>query len=329
MTTIVLGWDGLDYELLSRFDLHDEFGENTAEIETITNQSLEKPHTWELWPSIITGERPDVHGIHADEYIESNWSNPLISLAAQASRPIPDSIRWRVGRWVRGAGAEMSFETANYYDEREVKTLFDARSAFPLSIPNYRSEVDERYEMSPDRGAELADYMSVETDDDGNTYRETSVTPETFSGRIAADCAEKIGLVQQALYDDYDIAFAWLAYLDTAGHIAPTIEDSDRFLKRAYETGAEYTNLIRQQMDEDDTLVCLSDHGLQDGEHTDTACIGSWPANIAQDVDSVLDVYDVLDSRTPRSRTTTGQFTDDSSEAEVVRERLENLGYVN
>lgn len=329
MTTVVLGWDGLDYELLSRFNLHNAFGEETAGIETITNQSLDKPHTWELWPSIITGERPEVHGIHADEYIENNWSNPLISFAAQASRPIPDAIRWRVGRWVRGAGAEIAFETAGYYHDREIPTLFEGRSSFPLAIPNYRSEVDERFGMSSDRGAELAEYMSVETDENGDTYRETNVTPETFSGRIASDCAEKIGLVQQALYEEYDIVFAWLGYLDTAGHIAPTVADSDRFLERAYQTASDYTKLVQQQLDDDDTLVCLSDHGLQNGKHTETACIGSWPAEIAEEVDTVLDVYDALDSCTGRSRTTTSQFTDDDSEAEIVRERLENLGYVN
>lgn len=328
MTTVVLGWDGLDYDLLERYGLHEEFGAETARIDTLRNPELGKPHTWELWPSIITGLDPDAHGIHADEYITGGWSNPLVRLAARLSDPIPDAIRWRVGRAIRGAGATIEFEDDAYYRERSIETVFDNRRAFPLAIPNYRSHVDERFDITADRGAELNEYTTVDTDENGETVREASVAPTTFMGRIAADAGEKIGLVSHALDSQYDIVFVWLAFIDTAGHVAPTVSEPDAWMRRAYETGADYTSFVRDQLDEEDTLVCLSDHGLQEGEHTDTACIGSWPADVARAAEHVLDVADCLNTVTPHTAEARAGFTREENETDVVRERLEDLGYV-
>lgn len=329
MTTVVLGWDGLDYEIVREYGLEDAFGDRVKPIETLTNPELEKPHTWELWPSIITGQRPASHGIHADEYIESNWSNPLLRGAATLSKPIPDAIRWRVGRWIRGNGATMAFETPDYYRDNSIETIFDGRAAFPLAIPNYRSDVDDRYGISHDRGAALAEFMQVETDENGNTRRTPTVTHDTFAGQIGGDCGRKIGLVRHALNADYDLVFAWLAYLDTAGHIAPTTDSPNQWMQDHYQTAANYTTLIRDELADDDTLFCLSDHGLQDGVHTETACIGSTPAESIRGVEGVLDVADAIDRTAESSGSTDATFGTDDAEAKAVRDRLEDLGYVN
>lgn len=329
MTTVVLGWDGLDHELLADYGMESAFGECAHPIETLVNDELGKPHTWELWPSIITGCQPDVHGIHADEYIESNWSSAWLRAAATLSKPIPDALRWRVGRLVRDAGATMAFESADYYAQRGVETVFDGRGCLALGVPNYRSDADERYEISHDRGAELADYMDTETDSDGETRRTPAVTPETFAARIEADCAEKIGLVRNALDRDYDLVFVWLAYLDTAGHVAPTVEDTDRWLRRHYEAAATYTNMIHDQLDSDETLITLSDHGLQNGEHTETACIGAWPGEAVADVESVLDVAAAINRCTDRGGDTGERFAVDDEAQDDVQERLQTLGYID
>lgn len=328
MTTVVLGWDGLDHELLADYNLQSSFGERVRPIDTLVNDELDKPHTWELWPSIITGERPASHGIHADEYIESNWQNPLLGLAARLSTPIPDAIRWRVGRWLRGRGAEMGFETAAYYRERGISTVFDDVDSFALAVPNYRSEADARFGIDHDRGAALAEYMETETDNDGQTRRTPAADPDTFAGQIEADAAEKIALTRSAIARNNDLVFVWLAFLDTAGHVAPTVQDSDEWMRDAYEVAAEYTRFINNQLDDDDSLICVSDHGLQDGAHTETACIGSSPAAAIDDVDHVLDVAPMLQAQTiAESATDPGH--ERSGEDDEVHQRLQNLGYVD
>lgn len=327
MTTVVLGWDGLDYDLVHEFGLADAFGAHVSEIETIVNDELGKPHTWELWPSIITGQPPQTHGIHADEYIETNWSHPLVRWAARLSAPIPDAIRWRVGRWLRNRGAEMAFEDTTAYADQW--TIFDGRHAFPLAIPNYRSAVDDRVGMTDDRGAELAAVLETSTDDEGTTTRQPSTDPETFAARIAGGAGEKVGFVRHAIAQDYDLIFVWFSYLDTAGHVAPAIDGSDAWLREHYDLAANWTQAIHQTLDADDVLVCLSDHGLQNGHHTETACIGAWPGVVARDVDHVLGVADVLDAHTPRTRDATAGATTDADTAADVRANLEALGYVD
>lgn len=325
MTTVVLGWDGLDDELVRQFDLRDAFGAHVRPIETIVNPVLDKPHTWELWPSIITGQHPNEHGIHAHEYIETNWSNPLVRWAARLSEPIPDSMRWRVGRWLRDAGAEMAFESADYYNT----TVFDAYRSFPLAIPNYRTAFDDRYGMSVDRGAELGAYLNTQTDESGETRRTPAVAPETFAGQIAADAGEKIALARHAIAQDYDLIFLWLAYLDTAGHVAPTLSDPDAWMRQHYQQAADWTALIRDALGDDDVLMCLSDHGLQDGEHTRMACVGAWPARVAVETESVLDVADTIDAFTTASEARHDAHSTADGAVDEVRENLQALGYVD
>ncbi|EMA53123.1 hypothetical protein [Halococcus thailandensis] len=60
-TTVVLGWDGLDRTLVEEYDLTEAFGPHYSALETFENPVLGKPHTYELWPSIITGRRPAEH----------------------------------------------------------------------------------------------------------------------------------------------------------------------------------------------------------------------------------------------------------------------------
>lgn len=326
MTVVVLGWDGLDPDLLREFGVEGSFGA-VREIETVVNRELGKPHTWELWPSIITGQHPDEHGIHAEEYIEDSWSNPLVRWAAKLSTPLPDWIRWRAGRIVRDAGATIDFETQEYYEVNGFSTVFDGRASYAVGVPNYRSLVDDAHGLVCDRGAALAEYMATETVD-GETRRRPTVSPMRFMERIEADAAEKLALTRAAITQDYDLVFVWLAYVDTAGHVAPTVADPRGWMQHTYETTAQYTDFIKNTLTKDDTLLCVSDHGLQDGEHTETACISSWPHDHTDGVESVLDVAARIDELAPQSQSSRECFENSDGVAGEVRERLEDLGYV-
>lgn len=335
MTTVVLGWDGLDHELVARFGLGESFGSGGVRpIETIVNDDLGKPHTWELWPAMITGCRPHTLGVDAAEYVTGGWENPVIRWAATLSAPIPDALRWRVGRLLRSRGATIDFETAEYYADDW--TVFDDRDALPIAIPNYRSDADDRYRIAHDRGAELAGLLDTDTDG-GATVRSPSVDPETFAGRVTADAARKVSLARHGIDQDRDIIWVWLAYLDTIGHVAPAIEDSEAWLKQHYTRAAEMTARLRAVLSgrmrggtADHDLICVSDHGLQDGAHTETAAIGAWPdASVVSDVGHVLDVAEAVDAFTPRSQARADGHSQDLTAVDGTRERLEALGYVD
>lgn len=333
MTTIVLGWDGLDYDLVHEIGVAGAFGAECSRLDTIRNDVIGKPHTYELWPSIVTGLAPDDHGIHAERYTHGgSWSNPVLNAAARLSKfTVPEAVRWRVGRLIRDHGATFEFESLEYYAQHGITTVFDGRQSFPLGIPNCRSRPDVDLEIMVDRGAHLAAFMDIETGPDGETIHNPSVPLGTFHHRLEADLASKLGAVRSAYRSGYDLIFVWLGYLDTVGHVAPTVKDPEAWVRSGYDTAAAWTAFLREHTDASDTVFCVSDHGLQNGEHTEHAFAGSWPGEHASGCDHVLDVADVIEATSPRSTGLTEPHTasDRKADYDAVEGRLQDLGYLD
>lgn len=339
--TVVLGWDGLDFDLVTEWDLADAFGPHHREIETFDNPVHGKPHTAELWPSIITGLSPEEHGIYAATADEgADWANRYITLAATLSKGVvPEGVRARIGRYLRSHGAELDVKDAAYYADHEIATAFDDRRALPLAIPNYRTPIDEELDLVFDRGAQLGQYLRIERAPDGTTRHLPRIPIHRLEQRLVAEAQKKIGVVRAAIQREYDIVFVWLGYLDTVGHLDPVVAESG-WQRRAYALAAEWTEGLRQALTTDDTLVCVSDHGLQAGEHTHAAFFGVDDADLAAQVESVLDVAAALDRVTPTSASEDdpairppyrmGDQSDGDVEgtADDVRDRLSDLGYL-
>jgi hypothetical protein len=220
----------------------------------------------------------------------------------------------------------MAFEHADYYSDRGIETVFDSYDSVAIDVPNYRSPTDEAFNISSDRAADLAAIMDTKTVD-GETRRTPSVSPETFLGRTRTNVGEKCALVKHAINRDVDLVFVWLAYLDTAGQVAPTVANSDRFLRECYEAAAQTTRELREYLGGDRTLLCVADHGLRDGAHTETACIGGPPA-VIDDVETVTDLPDAVHAATDHGETTTDRFGRDGERVKTAEERLEELGYI-
>jgi hypothetical protein len=87
---------------------------------------------------------------------------------------------------------------------------------------------------------------------------------------------------------------------------------------------------LYDDLSDEDELVLVSDHGLQDGLHTDEAMIAATDPSIIADVSSVLDVRTALESELdlhdhiPSPRDDAVEMGDSSE----VREQLEDLGYM-
>lgn len=337
MTTVVLGWDALDFELLEEFDLRSSFGGHSKEIDTFDNEVLGKPHTDELWPSIITGARPDEHGVYAaasEDGLEweDNWLNLLSDLAQGV---VPKRLRAAIGRYLRHSGAKQNYKNPEYYRKHGIGTVFDGRRAIPLSIPNCRTSLDTDLDVIFDRGAQLSAFTTIETLEDGTKRHTPTVPLPLLEQRLAGEASKKLGIVEAALHREYDLIFVWLGYLDTIGHVAPIV-DEDGFQHRHYKQAAEWTQQLHTQLPADDELLCVSDHGLRQGAHTHAATITSTHAGIDA-VESVLDVRKYIDDITSRSGDSDNppvrepfirQGNRGEQGASEVRDRLEDLGYL-
>ena len=296
MTTIVLGWDGLDYELAERFGLFDDFGPYHTQIETYNNPVIDLPHTHEIWPSIITGVHRNEHGLWvARDHDRKEWSNPVIDLASRlAEDAIPKSVREKIGALLQQAEEDrLNQATPEYYTERGLSTVFDGRRSYAISVPNYETALDEEYGFDSDRST-IFEHTVLP---DGSENFEPLFGPLKIDERLSKQVSERLGVVKANIQYDHDLVFVWLGYLDTVGHLAP-VRDEAGWYHRCYQYAASLTADIRSCLAPDDTLICVSDHGLQGGEHTHNAFFGATDETLIENVESVLDVRDAIDSTT-------------------------------
>lgn len=339
--TVVLGWDGLDYELATELDVADAFGSHTRRIDTFDNEAIGKPHTAELWPSIITGQHPDGHGIYAaGESGAVDWDSSIIHKTAKAAQyVIPEGIRKRVGAWLRSRGAEMTQRSPAYYEERDIETVFDDRNSLPLALPNYRTVADQRYGILADRGAQLAQVLDWDSSGEDGRCHEPGIPIHEFDQLLVGELHKKLGVVREAIQRDYDLVFVWLGYLDSVGHVAPVVDETG-YQARAYAQASKWTREVASDLRPEDTLITVSDHGLRDGYHTHDAFLGASEPGITSGTTSVLDVADAIDRVTPRNSarqpTVRDAYTTATTEAasgagrsvEGVRDQLADLGYI-
>jgi hypothetical protein len=335
MTTVVLGWDGLDHELTEEFGLSDRFGEYNKQIDTFNNPVMDTPHTRELWPSIITGSSPDEHGVKAATEAEGvDWENSLLNLLSRLShKGVPEGVRKKVGKKIRNRGAEVSEVSCEYYEENGISTVFDGRSSRAIAIPNYLTEMDEKTSVETDRTHIWNDVLDKGSETSG--YKPL-VSQERLDELLESLCMKRLGHVRAAVQRDYDIVFCWLAFVDTVGHITPLVDETG-WQERMYNEAARMTRSVRDLMSDDDTLVCVSDHGLQNGSHTHSPLLGSDDEDVLENVNSVLDVREGLDRVTVSqgNKETAGirdgyRYTSEteSKSQDEIEGHLEDLGYL-
>ena len=126
---------------------------------------------------------------------------------------------------------------------------------------------------------------------------------------------------------EYELVFGYTSGLDLIGHVS---HSRPELQQRAYDEVNEFVGAIRSDLDEGDELVVVSDHGLQDGLHTEEAMIAATDSTIIEAVSSVIEVCAAVEAQlgqqnhTPTARRETGAFSNESE----VREQLKDLGYM-
>ena len=325
---VVLGWDGLDPELVDQWRM--DFGEAAKSIETIVNPAIGGPHTLEVWPAIITGHTPKTLGIQVNRSESGGvtWEHDFLNLAGSAADlVVPERIRTRLGHWLRNRGVEVQTFDAAYYAEHGFQTIFDDRRARAITVPNYN-----------DPGGKDQEWAAVLTErTDESDQFDTAVGQPALDELFYRNFFERLGMVQAALHREYDLVFVRFGLLDAIGHIAPAVEEPG-WQRRHYALAERVTDWVREQLVSGDTCVCLSDHGLQNGSHTDEACIAG-PSDLIRPVDSVLDIKGLVDEHAPTSDPVSPVPLRDvvRFDAEVapraspqsVEEELRALGYID
>lgn len=290
-TTYVLGWDGLDYSLCCEFGLTDELVPHHTRTETLDNEVLDKPDTYELWPTIITGETPEVHGVRlVSDDGGAGAENFLVNAATGfLHRNLSPEQRVKIAVRLRNRGLRIDQKSPDWYRRRGVSTVFDGRGSRVVGLPNYKTDKDEKLGIFNGWGKKSSEFLKLEVDAERRTvvYRpRTSV--ERLEDWLLSEVGAKERLVRTASERGYDLIFVWFAYIDTVGHTVPAVEDGD-WQRRAYENAVDVTRSVRDHMDEKDTLVVASDHGNRDADHTHDAFFGSTDERAVEGVGTVLD----------------------------------------
>ncbi len=324
MTVVVLGIDALDPELVDS-EAHPNLTlEAHHAIDTI-GSSAGEPSTHELWPTIITGLPPEEHGILLDDGVE--WGNPVLDLGSRlADYVLPESVQTRLGAWLLTNTETDAFrKPATYYGREGLSTLFDGRAAKPIGIPNYVVDPEEEDREHTLRRS-LGDLFERDEDAMGS---HRSSDPWTFYEQCLEMLMIRLARARRAYRSgEYELVFAYTSGLDLVGHVAYADE---RLQIEAYAEADEFVGELRDDLGEDDELLLVSDHGLQDGVHTDEAMVASTSEQMVESIGSVLNIRDAVESElrtgghepTPRRRA-----AEDAAQGETVREQLEGLGYM-
>ena len=325
MTVVVLGIDALDPEIVDP-ELHPNLTLDRYEAIGTIVSSAGDPSTHELWPTIITGLDPEDHGLQLDDGVA--WENPLLRrMSAVGDYLLPETIQTKLGAWLLNNTSQDAFRVpATYYEEQGISTVFDGVDAETISIPNY--VVDPSLE---DREHQLRRTMGelFERDPDGGG-RHSSTDADEFYEQCMEMVMVRIARVRRAVRSRrHELVFGYTSGLDLIGHVS---HDRPALQSRAYEEVDGLVGELLRDLEGDDVLLLVSDHGLQDGLHTETAMIASTRADVIEDVSHVRDVREAIErelrtgSHAPGSRELSPE--QDDEDANQVREHLEDLGYM-
>jgi len=323
MAVVVLGIDALDPELVDTGTYPNLTLERYEAIDTILSSSGE-PSTHELWPTIITGLKPAEHGLELDDGV--TWENPLLRTASSVGDVVlPDGVQTKLGAWLLNSTSEDAFRApATYYEENELSTVFDDVDSKAIGIPNYVVNAD-----SEDREHQLRRDVGKLFERDPNAKGgHVSADPDAFYEQCLEMAMVRIARVRRGLRGRrFELVFGYTSGLDLIGHVS---HDRNELQDKAYEELDEFVGELRYDLREKDELILVSDHGLQDGLHTEEAVIAATEPSILNRVKSVLGVRDAIESLLAAGDHSAGgkRVQDGDVHSMAVRKQLEDLGYM-
>jgi predicted AlkP superfamily pyrophosphatase or phosphodiesterase len=329
MTVVVLGVDALDPQLLDSEEYPNLSLEATKSISTILSSETGRPSTHELWPSIITGLPPTEHGIQLEEGLQ--WENPFLNIGSRVSNyVIPKPIQVKIGSWLLDNTDEGNFRTpTTYYERNGLETVFDKAISKAIGVPNYVVDPDEEDREHTLRKS-MGDLFQLDLEDETGHRHKTS-DPREFYELCMEMSMVRVARVRRALRSrNYELVFGYTSGLDLVGHVAYAEPGLQR---RAYEEMNDFVGELREDLEDHDELMLVSDHGLQEGEHTEEAAVTATSSELIHEIESILDVKEAIEGElrradhSPEKRDSLKPIGS-GDKGEEVREHLEDLGYM-
>lgn len=308
MTLVVLAIDALDAAQVEHFDIEEYKLKTRGEMETFAHQNP-VPHTGEVWPTVATGLGPEDHGItHGGE---SEWDRRWVEYLSRAAGPfVPMKTRAKVGRLIqRATGADWGL---NETDER---TIFDDEGRYVHNWPGVH------------RGEEL---QRVWRDIEHAT--EKGMAERQYDLRLLSSCASKLAWVREAVQHKPILVGTHVHALDASGH---NYGNNEEVYRRFYNRVAELVAEIKEDMDGDDDMLILSDHGINTSWlEIDTELFNhSWRAYSASTLSSrpksVFEVKSWIEEHIGPHERAYRQSSEGDEEVEMPEETLRDLGYLS
>lgn len=298
---VLLALDGLDAGLVERFDIDTYQLNSHDELETYS-YSNPGPYTLEVWPTVVTGVHATEHGV-TDANV-SSWENPVIELASKFTSNLSGSLRSRLGHIVRD-----TLDTDYAIGETDMETVFDGRDRVVHNWPGVHNSEELR-----------------------DVWRMTNqgYSKEEFDREVLGKCAEQFGWTREMLNHDVSLVGVHIHALDVFGHAHA--EEIDE-LERLYFRVAEFVEELLTDLDDDDDLLILSDHGILNealdgtdvpedrelGDHSFRAFASSTRDGPVPE--SVFEVREWVEN----NLTETGA---EHSDLDMPKEQLRRLGYI-
>ena len=323
MTLVVLGIDALDPELVDperHPNLTLEFHRTIGTLVSSTGE----PSTHELWPTIITGLEPAEHGLTLEDDGVA-WGNPILNAGSRlADYLLPERMQTAIGAWLLNRTSIDAFRTpATYYEANGLSTVFDGYSSKAIGIPNYVVDPDEL-----DREHQLRQSMGELFERDLEAVGgHKSADPRAFYEQCLEMSMIRIARTRRALRSrKHELVFGYTSGLDLIGHVAhgePTLQT------RAYDELDDFVGELRDDLGDEHELILISDHGLQEGLHTDEAMVAGT-TDVVTDITSVLDARSAIENELRTGHVPEPVRGGDSEDvsSEQVQQQLEDLGYM-
>lgn len=241
--TVIIGVDGVAFRYL------DQFAGDLPNVTTLREEGVEAPlestfppWTPSAWPSIYTGRYPSEHGVHSFfKYPENDPTQRRIVSRNDVDAPA-------IWNYVDAAG----------------------RSSIVLNVP-------VTHPVEPIDGVVLPGYLApnrstgypetirdtlIEEDIDWSIYatKETAPSgPEKLDSYV--DLIRSRASTADVLLSKFDWEFAFIQVQKTDA-VFHNFNDEKAF-RRVYRAMDEVVGTVRDAIDEDDTLLLVSDHGMK------------------------------------------------------------------
>lgn len=262
---LVVGFDGLDYRKIQKYDCNNIMLQSFGKLDT-QGLALKTPM---LWASIITGKSPGEHGI-----------DDMLAFKGDKARKLDDLMDRFFGFFGK-SGLHLR-KTLNYY-------LYDDS----ISVPdkNYM-ETDSIFEKVADSkafdvpGYSEYPYISGKM----NVAKLSRKNPPVSRKRVKRDIDAEHLYRKEQLFENigkHTLLMQHFHYSDWHQHMYLS-EEKD---KQLYKEMDELAGKILEKADDDTLVVFCSDHGLEDGGHRDEAFF-----SVNTDIDENQSITTLLES---------------------------------